>query len=117
MTGLLLMIAPAWTLAQMGVRHAPEPVAFGGFIGAFVFSVGAAYLYSASLPLNAANARSWQTVWVLTALSRTAVASFLTWQMAAGRMELAWSTVALTDGILALFQWLGLRKGWLRFPG
>jgi hypothetical protein len=116
-TGLLLMFAPGWTLALMGVRHAPQPVEFAAYIGAFVLSVGIAYFYAAWLPMDAANAPRWQTVWLLTALSRTLVAGFLTWHMIAGRMEMAWISVALTDGALALFQWVGLSKGWLRFKG
>jgi hypothetical protein len=114
-TGLLLVAAPEWTLGLMGIRHGPEPAVFAGFIGAFVLAVGAAYLFTACLPMDAGHARSWQTAWILTALVRTTVAGFLTWQLSAGRMEMAWSSVALTDGALALFQWLGLKKGWLHF--
>ena len=114
-TGLLLMVAPAWTLSLMGVQHGPQPLAFASFIGAFVFSVGAAYLYAARLPRDVAHAPDWQTVWMLTALTRTVVALFLAWQMILGHLELAWISVALTDGALALLQWTGLRKGWLHF--
>ena len=116
-TGLLLMVAPGWTLACMGMQHPPQPIEFAGFIGAFVFSVGAACLYAARLPMDAGNAPRWQTVWLLTALTRTMVAAFLAWRMATGQLELAWITVALTDGALALFQWTGLWQGWLRFKG
>jgi len=116
-TGVLLVFAPSWTLGLMGVRVAPQPVEFAGLIGVFVLSVGLAYLYAARLPMNAANAPRWATVWWLTALSRTLVAGFLTWKILAGSMEMTWLTVALTDGVLAIFQWIGLRKGWLRFKG
>jgi hypothetical protein len=114
-TGVLLVFAPGWTLKLMGVRHAPQPVEFAAFIGVFVLSVGVAYLYAARLPMNAANAPRWHTVWWLTALSRTFVAGLLFWKILAGRMEVAWLMVALTDGVLAIFQWIGLRKDWLCF--
>jgi hypothetical protein len=65
--------------------------------------------------MNPANAPRWQTVWFLTALTRTLVAAFLLWQIAAQRMESTWLTVALTDGAFAAVQWIGLAKGWLRF--
>ncbi len=114
-TEALLAFAPSWTLSLIGVRHGPQPVEFTSFIGVFVLSVGVAYLYAARLPMITANAPRWQTVWWLTALSRTLVAVFLLWKISAGRLEMAWLTVALTDGALAIFQWIGLRKGWLCF--
>lgn len=113
-TGVLLVSAPGWTLSLMGVRHAPA-FEFTGFIGVFVLSVGIAYGYAAWLPMNASNAPRWQTVWWLTAVSRSLVAGFLGWKILVGSMEAAWWTVALTDGVLAVFQWLGLRMAWLDF--
>jgi hypothetical protein len=85
------------------------------FVGAFVLSVGLAYLCAARWPMNSRFAPRWQTVWLLTALSRSLVAIFLTWQIIAGKMETAWLTVALTDGALATVQWIGLKRGWLNF--
>jgi len=114
-TGALLVFAPGYTLKLMGVQQSPQPVEFAGFIGIFVLSVGVAYWYVARLPMNAAQAPRWQTVWGLTAVSRSLVAGFLAWKIFAGRMEMAWVTVALTDGVLAAFQWIGLCKGWLCF--
>lgn len=114
-TGLLLVAAPGWTLKLMGIQQLPQPIAFAGFIGVFVLGVGLAYFYAARLPLNARHAPRWQTVWWLTALIRSLVAVFIAWQICTGRMEKAWSAVAATDGGLALFQWTGLRRGWLDF--
>jgi hypothetical protein len=112
-TGVLLVFAPAWTLQLMGVQRLPQPVEFASFVGVFVLGVGLAYLSIALLPLNAKTAPRWQTVWNLTALIRFLVAGFLTWQILAGRMEKVWLAVAVTDGALAIFQWIGLRRGWL----
>jgi hypothetical protein len=114
-TGVLLVFSPAWTLKLMGVHQVPEPMAFASFVGVFVLGVGLAYLSIARLPLNAKHALRWQTVWSLTALIRSLVASFLVWQIFAGHMEKTWLIVAATDGALATFQWIGLKRGWLDF--
>jgi hypothetical protein len=115
LVGLLLMMAPAWTLSRMGIEHARSPVEMIGFVGAFVCSVGIAYLHAARLPINPANAPRWETVWLLTAIARSLVATFLAVQILLGRMESAWISVVLTDAALASFQWFGLWRGWLRF--
>jgi hypothetical protein len=114
-TGLFLICAPRFTLSLMGVHQTPNPIEFTSFIGVFVLSVGLAYFYAARLPMNVIQAARWQTVWWLTALSRTLVALFLAWKIVSGHLEMAWLSVALTDGVLAGFQWTGLRMGWLRF--
>lgn len=114
-TGLLLVFAPQWTLALMGIRRPPQPIAYASFIGFFVFAVGATYLLATRIPLNAANTPRWQTVWAVTALIRSSVAVFLLGEILAGRMEAAWLAVAIFDGTLALVQWIGLSRGWLNF--
>jgi hypothetical protein len=114
-TGWLLVFEPQWTLTLMGVRRIPQPIEFASFVGVFVLGVGVTYLYATRLPLIAANAPRWQTVWALTALIRTLVGVFLLGELLAGRMEPAWLTVAVTDGMLALIQWIGLGMGWLNF--
>lgn len=116
-TGWLLLIAPQWTLTLLGIRKLPQPIEFASFVGVFVLGVGLAYLYAMRIPMNAANAPRWQTVWVLTALTRTLVAAFLVAQIAHGGMEFAWFTVAVTDGAMALVQWTGLAMRWLDFAG
>lgn len=114
-TGILLIFAPKWTLALMGVSHSSFSSAATSFVGTFVLSVGLGYLYATRLPMNPANAPRWQTIWILTALTRSLVSGFLFWQIAIKQMEYAWLTVAFTDGALAVIQWIGLEKGWLRF--
>jgi hypothetical protein len=116
-TGWLLVFEPQWTLTLMGVHRIPQPIEFASFVGVFVLGVGVTYLYATRLPLIAANAPRWQTVWAVTALIRTSVAVFLLGEILAGRMEPAWLTVAITDGALALIQWIGLGMGWLNFEG
>ena len=113
-TGLLLIVSPGWTLSLMGVTQ-NYPSASISFVGTFVLAVGLAYFYPLRFSRDATNAQRWQTVWVLTALTRSLVAAFLFFEIAAQRMEMAWITVALSDGALAAIQWTGLAKGWLRF--
>lgn len=115
MTGVLLVVVPAWTLTLMGVTSGSFPPVAASFVGTFVLSVGLIYLYALRLPMTPDNAPRWQTVWMLTALIRFLVAGFLFWQMAVKHMEFAWATVALTDGALATMQWIGLKRGWLEF--
>src|ERR1700761_757312 len=112
-TGLLLVIAPEWTLRTMGVKMLPHPTVFASYIGSFVFGVGLTYIWCAAgwIPKNA-SAAHWQAQWFLTALIRSLVALFITCEIAAGAMEKAWISVALFDGALAIIQWLGLGKGW-----
>ena len=102
--GILLIIAPYSTLSLMGVRPVPQPLEMVSFVGVFVLSVGIAYVYAARLPRIAANAARWETVWWLTALSRALVSAFLFWRVIGNRLEMAWLSVAITDGVLAVFQ-------------
>ena len=114
-TGLLLVFAPAWTLHLMGISVPPQPIEFTSFIGVFVFSVGLTYFWVALIwPLSAASIPTWQTQWLITALIRILVALFLLSEIASGRMEPRWIVVALSDGVLALIQWYGLCRGWLK---
>jgi hypothetical protein len=118
LTGLSLVAAPGWTLQQMHVSAPPQPMAFAGFIGAFVLSVGISYLLVATRwPLSQANAPRWEVQWILTALIRSAVSLFLLTGIASRRLELAWLMVALYDAGVAALQWAGLARGWLTDVG
>ena len=117
-TGLLLVFAPATTLRLMGVHVADSSLPFLSFIGAFVLSTGIACLYGgflAMLPHSAPKlqAPKLQVVWLLTAITRSCVAFFVSSSILAGTLEPAWDTVAVTDGAFALLQFVGLAKGWL----
>jgi hypothetical protein len=112
--GVLLITAPAFTLGLMGLTVIPEPVAFVRFIGVFVFSVGLTYLWAAlRWPLTSRTHIAWSTQWMITALIRSLVALFVLGQVASGAIELRWLTVAFSDGLFAVIQIVGLRKGWL----
>jgi hypothetical protein len=114
-TGVLLIAAPVRTLGMMGLAVIPQPVAFVRFIGVFVLSVGLTYLWAAILWPRTPHANiGWCTQWKITALIRTLVALFVLWQITAGAIESRWISVAVSDGVFALIQWIGLRKGWLQ---
>jgi hypothetical protein len=72
------------------------------WIGAFVLSVGVAYLL-AFLPLPGARRRR-RTVLEVTALTRGAVALTVGTAVTAGALAAAWWPVAAFDGALAVLQ-------------
>lgn len=108
-TGLLLIAAPAFTLGVMGLAVIPQPVAFVRYIGVFVLSVGLTYFWAALRWPRP----DWATQWKITTLIRSLVALFIVCQAATGAIEARWISVAFTDGAFALFQIIGLAKGWL----
>lgn len=117
-TGLLLIVAPEWTLRLMGLSVIPQPIVFVRYIGVFVLAVGLTYLWAAvSLPLTSHAHIGWSVQWKVTALVRTLVAVFVVGQIALSALESRWVSVAISDGAFAAFQWIGLRKGWLERAG
>ena len=114
-TGILLVLSPRWTFSLMRLKVLPQPVAFARFVGVFVLCVGLSYLWAAvGWPLRRGFRGHWQAQWSITALVRSSVALLLACQIAFGAIERGWFAVVLTDGILALIQWVGLARGWLR---
>ncbi len=113
-TGLLLLLAPAWTLHLMGVSQLPQPIWYASYIGVFVLAVGASYFAILRNPLTqSARANCWRTQWMVTALIRSALAIFILAEIATGTMQIAWIAVALTDGLYASIQWIGLGRNWI----
>ena len=101
-TGLLLLAAPALTLHLM--KLAPPAAAtlpYLSYIGAFVLSTGLACFYGAGSPPPPLRPQA-QVVWLLTAITRAAVACFVLIQIFSGRLEHGWLSVALSDGAIAL---------------
>ena len=118
-TGLALLFAPALTLRLMGLHAEPLDLTLLSYIGAFVLSTGLACLYGATLLRSGTFAvptsiAKLETVWLLTAITRTLVALFVIAHVLNHSLEPGWITVALTDGLFALLQLFGLAKGWLR---
>jgi len=111
-TGILLIVAPGFTVSLMRLHTASDALPFLSFIGAFVFSVGLACTYGALLIWHRACRERIEMVWLLTAIMRSSVAIFVTQQVMSGRLEPGWLGVAVTDGAFAIFQAVGMRKGW-----
>lgn len=108
-TGLLLMLAPASTLRLMGLQSiGAEAQVFLSWMGAFVFSVGASYFPV----LRGNDPGRGETVWRMTSLVRAVVAAFVVTKVAQGVLEPLWLSVALTDALVAMGQWIGIRKKW-----
>ena len=113
-TGALLWFAPALALRLMGLHATAEALPWLGYIGAFVLSVGLACLYGAYLLHVRSCPERIETVWLLTAFSRAAVALYLLQGILAGTFERGWSTVVLFDGVCVLVQGFGLARKWLK---
>ncbi len=113
-TGVLLVVAPVWTMRLMHLHVPSDALAFLSFIGAFVFSVGLSCLYGALLLAQGDYGAKIEMVWLLTAITRGAVAIFIVAQVLASTLEVGWLTVAATDGACVVIQAIGLRRGWLR---
>ena len=114
LTGILLLFAPALTLRLMQVTAPASSLVYISYIGAFALSTGIACLYGASLISPTSISIKLETVWLLTAITRGLVALFVGSSIVHGTLSLAWLSVALSDGFLAVFQLVGLTAGWLR---
>jgi hypothetical protein len=114
-TGVLLCIAPAFTLRIMGVRAPGDAMPFVSYVGAFVLSVGLACLYGAYLVIQRDRSARLEMVWLLTAFTRGAVSIFIVKEVLIGELEVAWLGVAVFDALCVAIQSAGLRKGWLAY--
>ena len=112
-TGLLLILAPAFTLRLMHLEAPAVALPYLSFIGAFVLSVGLACLYGGFLATRANVVAKLEVVWLLTGITRGIVAVFIASQIVSGALETGWTTVAVSDGAFAVMQGIGLFKRWL----
>ena len=112
-TGAMLWIAPQLTLRLMGLQAPADANPYLSWIGAFVFSVGVAYLYGAMLIAVEAPAERTEIVWLLTAFTRSAVAIYVLKSILAGQLPFGWITVAVFDAACVVIQAIGLRNRWL----
>ena len=107
LTGLLLIIAPLFTLRLMGITPpSVQATVFLGWIGVFVMSVGLGY------GLALIRSSYGPPIWFFTALVRTAVAVFVTIRVLDGSLETRWILVGITDAAVAIVQFFILRAGW-----
>jgi hypothetical protein len=113
-TGLLLIAVPAFMLRLMRLNAALDALPFLSYIGVFVLSVGVACLYGGWLALRRGSADKLKVVWLLTAVTRGLVATFVMVEVASAALKPGWLTVAFTDGAFVLIQVVGLARGWLQ---
>jgi hypothetical protein len=111
-SGALLCVAPAFTLRLMNLNAPADALPFVAYIGAFVLSVGMAGLYGALLAAHRGQCQRLETVWLLTAFARSAVAIYVIKAVLVGQLESGWLTVALFDGACAALQAYGATGGW-----
>ena len=78
-----------------------------------MLSVGLGCLYGLYLMLRPADTGRVETVWLLTAFARAAVAVYLGLQCLTGTIEAGWLGVAAFDAACVVVQAVGLRQGWL----
>ena len=112
-TGVLLMAVPVFTVRTMGIPVPHDAAPFLSFIGAFVLAVGFSYLYGALLVRRTGGAPRLETVWLLTAITRSSVAIFVLGAVASRTLSPGWLSVAAFDGLCVAIQARGLRRGWL----
>lgn len=115
--GVLLYLAPAMTLRTMGMQAPMEVTPYVSYIGAFVLSVGLSCLYGGWLLKQEATRERLETVWLLTAFARSAVAIYVIKGVLARELEAPWMSVAAFDGICVAVQGAGLRWKWLEARG
>lgn len=110
LTGLMLLTAPLFTLQLMGITPLPAEPIYMRWIGAFVFSVGSSYAlpFLSAEPLT--RRRRLISVLELTAWIRICIGLFVAVGVATHALAAGWTSVALTDGVLATVQlWLANR--------
>jgi len=105
----------AHTLAAARAQtYGSEALVFIRFIGAFVFSIGCLYLF-ALVPAIAANTWGWMSgVFAVTAWVRAVICVFTTTAIIFGGLSLAWWSVPVSDGLLAVIQVWVIWKGWVQ---
>ena len=112
-TGLLLILSPRLALKLMGIRSVPAEPVLVSFIGAFVLSVGLAYLLFVRSPRSTGELAASRSAWMITGIERLCVGSFVMVAVASKQLEPAWFSITIVDLTLAAFQLVGLRKKWL----
>jgi hypothetical protein len=111
--GILLYLAPAFTLRLMGVQAPADAMPFVGYVGAFVLAVGLTCLYGALLLTLRKAPERVETIWLITALLRGAVAIYVFQSILTGVLEPGWIGVTLFDGACVVVQAIGLKRRWL----
>ena len=113
-TGLGLVLRPALLLRLMGVKEVFGDLVYLRFVGAFVFAVGASYLWALRRRRTSGDAALLRATLEITIIFRLAAGSFGAWAVLNGWLVPAWASVPLTDFALAAAQGWLLRAGAFR---
>jgi len=113
--GLMLVCAPAMTLAIMGVPAVSDLV-WIQYIGVFVACVGLGYFAGLLAWRRTRSQMRLRTVWELTVLFRGAIGSFVGIEVVLGRLQPGWSAVVATDWFWAGLQIVLLVGGFFHLP-
>lgn len=109
-TGLLLILAPAFTLRLMQVPL-PEDLVFLRFVGCFVGSVGLSYFLGLASWWRHRDLSRLRACWEFTIPFRLAAAAFVAWQVWDGQLARPWLSVPIFDGFWAGLQMALLQRG------
>jgi len=103
-TGVLLLVAPVFTLHWLGLGIPDGAAIYLRLIGVFVGCVGVSYLAPFTLPRGSRRRQHLRTIVELTAGVRLAVALFVAISVIVGALALGWLIVGFTDAGVALAQ-------------
>lgn len=109
-SGVLLVVAPLFTLRLMGLTQVPAEPIFLSWIGVFVGVVGAAYGLPYLLPPSPERELRLRTILLFTAMARLLVGLFVTISVVHHQLERGWLLVAATDFSCGLIQLWMLRE-------
>jgi len=110
-TGSGLVVAPVMTLRLMGVPPPDGDLVFLRFLGAFVGAVGFSYLRALWRKCRTGNGALLHATFEITTLFRLAAGAVSTWLIVRGWLAPAWTSVPVTDFLLAGGQMWLLRQG------
>jgi hypothetical protein len=106
-TGVGLVAAPDVMLRLMGVKEVLGDLVYLRFVGAFVGAVGASYLWASWRRKQSGDPALLRATLEITIIFRLAAGTFAAWAIWRGWLAPAWTSIPLTDFILAAGQtWL-----------
>jgi hypothetical protein len=109
-TGIMLVLAPVFTLKLMGIAAIPAEPVYMQFIGAFVASVGFSYLFPFIAFRGERRDPALHGMLVTTTIIRLFIGTFTSVAIARGTLSSSWLTVPLSDFTIAAVQLFILKQ-------
>ncbi len=113
LTGILLIIAPAFTLKLMLISTSYTDTGLLSFIGAFVFAVGLSYFLVPARIRTVSDLAAWKMQWKISATIRLTIGIFITTMLIINSWHIGWISVAISDLTYAALQFIGIKNQWL----